>query len=342
MQAIYGGSSSIIISLCYRLSLLASETKMNSANLALVFGPTLTRAPDDADPRMLHNDVPAINVLIQVCIERHEFLFGPDSEEDGLESPPPPPEAPKELDVVLSPPAVKSSTEGESQGAERIQTPDSFTRTPPPPVHPEEPTLLDQYQYPPDDENEANKEETQEPHPEEEPAVSPESVQPPEIPPRLDQYRAEVPVPREIAKVETIQLEEQPPLQAQEEEFKEMEEPHPPIKQEAEEIPVQMSKEGSANEGGVIAPPPRGVDTKISNKSLNTYFEQALVDIDATLDSMKKPIVEEKEGETMEEEKQQPSSVQESKEDELPSATTEKGLEEEEGDSDSDSEGWCG
>ena len=44
---------------------------MTSANLALVFGPTLTRAPPDADPRQLHNDVPAVNMLIQLCIDHH-------------------------------------------------------------------------------------------------------------------------------------------------------------------------------------------------------------------------------------------------------------------------------
>lgn len=64
---------------------------MNSANLAVVFGPTLTRAPNNADPRLLHNDVPAINVLIQLCIEKHDYLFGEETEEEGLSSPPPPP-----------------------------------------------------------------------------------------------------------------------------------------------------------------------------------------------------------------------------------------------------------
>ena len=48
---------------------------MGTANLALVFGPTLTLAPADIDPRRLHNDVPAVNVLIQTCLEHHEFLF---------------------------------------------------------------------------------------------------------------------------------------------------------------------------------------------------------------------------------------------------------------------------
>ena len=69
----------------------AAETKMNSANLAVVFGPTLTRAPENSDPRLLHNDVPAINVLIQLCIERHEYLFGDETEDERLGSPPPPP-----------------------------------------------------------------------------------------------------------------------------------------------------------------------------------------------------------------------------------------------------------
>lgn len=65
----------------YRVSLHAAESRMGSANLALVFGPTLTRAPDSVDARQLHNDVPAINVLIQLCIEHNEFLFGEEEEE---------------------------------------------------------------------------------------------------------------------------------------------------------------------------------------------------------------------------------------------------------------------
>lgn len=44
----------------------SSDNKMGSSNLALVFGPTLTRAPDNLDPRQLHNDVPTVNMLIQV------------------------------------------------------------------------------------------------------------------------------------------------------------------------------------------------------------------------------------------------------------------------------------
>jgi hypothetical protein len=55
----------------FRVSLHNADNKMTSANLALVFGPTLTRAPADADPRQLHNDVPAVNMLIQLCIDHH-------------------------------------------------------------------------------------------------------------------------------------------------------------------------------------------------------------------------------------------------------------------------------
>lgn len=59
---------------------------MGSANLALVFGPTLTRAPSTMDPRSLHNDVPAVNLLIQLCITLHRKIFGGEEEKlDGEE-----------------------------------------------------------------------------------------------------------------------------------------------------------------------------------------------------------------------------------------------------------------
>ena len=60
----------------HRVSLHSSDNKMGTANLALVFGPTLTRAPDSLDPRQLHNDVPSVNILIQMCIEGHDYMFG--------------------------------------------------------------------------------------------------------------------------------------------------------------------------------------------------------------------------------------------------------------------------
>lgn len=72
----------------YRVSLHDSENKMGTANIGLVFGPTLTRAPDSLDPRQLHNDVPSVNILIQMCIEGHEYLFG-DEEDTPVVSPAP-------------------------------------------------------------------------------------------------------------------------------------------------------------------------------------------------------------------------------------------------------------
>ena len=57
---------------------------MGSANLALVFGPTLMRAPDAIDPRQLHTDVPSVNILIQLCIDQNPFIFGEEEEEDAL------------------------------------------------------------------------------------------------------------------------------------------------------------------------------------------------------------------------------------------------------------------
>ena len=93
---------------------------MSSANLALVFGPTLTRAPDNANPHMLHNDVPAINALIQICIEKHSFVFGEEDEEDRLSSPPPPPSY-EPFVAPCSPPLLDeekmgSSPEGSTPG----------------------------------------------------------------------------------------------------------------------------------------------------------------------------------------------------------------------------------
>ena len=37
--------------------------------------------PDSVDPWQLHNNVPSINVLIQLCIDHHEFIIGPEEEE---------------------------------------------------------------------------------------------------------------------------------------------------------------------------------------------------------------------------------------------------------------------
>ena len=60
----------------------SSENKMGSANLALVFGPTLMRAPDAIDPRQLHTDVPSVNILIQLCIDQNIYIYGDEEEEE--------------------------------------------------------------------------------------------------------------------------------------------------------------------------------------------------------------------------------------------------------------------
>lgn len=69
-----------------RVSEYSSENKMGSANLALVFGPTLMRAPDSIDPRQLHTDVPSVNILIQLCIDQNMYIFGDEEEEEELSS----------------------------------------------------------------------------------------------------------------------------------------------------------------------------------------------------------------------------------------------------------------
>ncbi len=115
---------------------------MSTANLALVFGPTLTRAPDELDPRQLTNDVPSINMLIQartciaiylctcnthtvvliriymalplqMCIDRYDYIFGEEDDEEealreGSTSPPPrtptpPPDLPVEHNIPPPP-----------------------------------------------------------------------------------------------------------------------------------------------------------------------------------------------------------------------------------------------
>ncbi len=65
-----------------RVAQLSADNKMGTANLALVFGPTLMRAPDAIDPRQLHTDVPSVNILIQLCIEQNGLIFGDEDEEE--------------------------------------------------------------------------------------------------------------------------------------------------------------------------------------------------------------------------------------------------------------------
>ena len=72
---------------------------MNSSNLALVFGPTLVQAPTHLEALQLHNDVPAVNILIQVCIEQHDVIFP-----TMVVTPPPPPLADEPRSQSISPP----------------------------------------------------------------------------------------------------------------------------------------------------------------------------------------------------------------------------------------------
>jgi len=73
---------------------------MSSSNLALVFGPTLVHAPPELDAIQLHNDIPAVNMLIQICIEQHHVIFAK------IDSPPPPPMENEPRIVVTPPPTV--------------------------------------------------------------------------------------------------------------------------------------------------------------------------------------------------------------------------------------------
>ena len=105
----------------YRVSLHAAESRMGSANLALVFGPTLTRAPDSVDPRQLHNDVPSINVLIQLCIDHHEFLFGPE-EEEGVPAEEKPSEEGISPDMLSTSPPSEPPSAPSSAPADKVWT----------------------------------------------------------------------------------------------------------------------------------------------------------------------------------------------------------------------------
>ena len=64
----------------YCVSCNATENKMGSANLAVVFGPILIRPP--ADLQLKVEDLPTINKVTQLCIDHHEFVFGDDEEKE--------------------------------------------------------------------------------------------------------------------------------------------------------------------------------------------------------------------------------------------------------------------
>ena len=254
----------------YSVSQYTSETKMNSANLALVFGPTLTRAPADADPRLLHNDVPAINVLIQLCIEHHIYIFGEESEEDGLSSPPPPPEEPPVSMLGTSPDGIPPYLpDEESESPEIIET------------------VLDdviEMPIPADTVEEAP-----------EPDVVVESiVEPPE---ETHPLTEEQPV-HESAPLVIV---ESPVAELPTEE-------HPIEKPPAEELhPTEPSKKESPIEVQVIKEQPQGEEptveeptpddklvqdaqtfhSQVSTSSISGYLEEALHDIETSIESMK-------------------------------------------------------
>ena len=311
---------------------MVAETKMNSANLALVFGPTLTRAPDSADPRQLHNDVPAINVLIQLCIEKYEYLFGPDTEEEGLSSPPPPPEAPIELDIVLSPPPVTEPT-NEITGSHRVDTPDSFIDTPPPPEY-----IQEQYQYPPDvDEGiEVPLEPPEIPSREDKPVYIPEDTPPVDTHPEYTPPETQQ-IPLPVVQDESV-IEPHPPTN---DSRPLIDEPHPPINEphsSVEEPVIQISEDQPVppEQSKDTPPPPTSINQQVSTSSISTFLDQAFEDISAQIDSMKKDKIEETSSEEQLPLEQPPPDEKISKRRDSKKLLDD---DDDEGDSDSDSEG---
>lgn len=84
---------------------------MNISNLALVFGPTLVQAPTHLEALQLHNDVPAVNMLIQVCIDQHDVIFP-----SMAVTPPPPPVADELRSPSISPPPQATASEVSTVG----------------------------------------------------------------------------------------------------------------------------------------------------------------------------------------------------------------------------------
>ena len=64
----------------YRVSCNAAENKMKSKNLAVVFGPVLITSPTSTNLALVR-DLPTINEVTQLCIDRYKFIFGGDEEE---------------------------------------------------------------------------------------------------------------------------------------------------------------------------------------------------------------------------------------------------------------------
>ena len=57
---------------------------MNLSNLALVFGPTLMRAPESTDPLALAQEMQTVNSICLFMLDYHADLFGMDSSEEEM------------------------------------------------------------------------------------------------------------------------------------------------------------------------------------------------------------------------------------------------------------------
>jgi hypothetical protein len=269
----------------YDVSQHTADTKMNSANLAVVFGPTLTRAPDNADPRLLHNDVPAINVLIQLCIEHHKYFFGEDSEDDGLASPPPPP-PPAETSILRGSPDTamflsdaasdvnQLHEEEQRESQDVLQTPEDVL-----PPSPEEDTVEAEH-----DENDIIDDETiVQVQPVEDVVITEQQEE------EEEQVREEQ-VKEEQVQEEQVQEEEGPMESVLIKEVKPMEEPPGPAVVD-DEFEVINIPEPSVRVDDDIQPP-QGLSSQVSTVSVTgdiNLLNQTLQDIEMSIEEMKRP-----------------------------------------------------
>lgn len=58
-----------------RVASYSHANKMNSVNLATVFGPTLSRAPPGTNYLQQQMDIVFQNILMQTCIDHHLEIF---------------------------------------------------------------------------------------------------------------------------------------------------------------------------------------------------------------------------------------------------------------------------
>lgn len=288
-----------------------SETKMNTANLALVFGPTLTRAPPDADTRLLHNDVPSINVLIQLCIEHYEYIFGEDceEEEEGRLASPPPPPPPLETSLLgtslddeanfgyrrgESPPLVNNE---EQDDVGRVIEDEEVCELPEVPIINEEPpTPIDETPpaRPPPPVIDTP-EPVEEPHPQETHPINEEEPHPIAEPhPVEEPHPIEEPLPiKEPHPVEEQQSIDESQEQPVVEETVEIED-HTHIASEAIEQPSEnattepvVAKQPEATPTTEAQEVTSGLSSQISTTSVNTFLDQALADIETSIEEMK-------------------------------------------------------